>query len=186
MPAPARPSAAAQTAAAAASAAAAAEAAPVVLSDAAAAAASSDASAVHACDHCQQASANALRCSKCKTVWYCNRECQKKAWPGHKRRCNQATAAAGDAAGKANANGAAADLTSTSAAANGPSSAAGPHLPVGGAAAAALEAHLAQAAASKTDPLDAVYETAVSNKQRDPLVVMQSYDSIVCVTDAAI
>ena len=28
-----------------------------------------------------------LRCSRCKKVWYCSKECQKKHWPVHKARC---------------------------------------------------------------------------------------------------
>jgi len=30
-----------------------------------------------------------LRCSKCKLVYFCNKECQKKAWPIHKNHCNR-------------------------------------------------------------------------------------------------
>ena len=28
-----------------------------------------------------------LRCSSCKFARYCSRECQKKAWPSHKKEC---------------------------------------------------------------------------------------------------
>jgi hypothetical protein len=28
------------------------------------------------------------RCSKCKLVWYCSPECQKKNWRIHKIACN--------------------------------------------------------------------------------------------------
>ena len=29
------------------------------------------------------------RCSKCKSIWYCSRECQVGDWPNHKKACNQ-------------------------------------------------------------------------------------------------
>ena len=29
------------------------------------------------------------RCSKCKSVWYCSRECQVGDWPNHKESCNR-------------------------------------------------------------------------------------------------
>ncbi|KAL6062921.1 N-lysine methyltransferase smyd2 [Balamuthia mandrillaris] len=28
-----------------------------------------------------------LRCGRCKQAWYCDQECQKKAWPAHKASC---------------------------------------------------------------------------------------------------
>ena len=31
-------------------------------------------------------------CSKCKTVAYCSKECQKKDWEGHKKDCRPADA----------------------------------------------------------------------------------------------
>eukprot|EP00742_Colponemidia_sp_Colp-10_P004995 GILJ01005336.1.p1 GENE.GILJ01005336.1~~GILJ01005336.1.p1 ORF type:complete len:492 (+),score=87.18 GILJ01005336.1:40-1515(+) len=37
------------------------------------------------CQVCGRAAAN--RCSKCKTEWYCGRECQVKAWKQHKPIC---------------------------------------------------------------------------------------------------
>lgn len=30
-----------------------------------------------------------LRCSGCKFVYFCNQECQKKAWPLHKQHCKR-------------------------------------------------------------------------------------------------
>jgi hypothetical protein len=29
------------------------------------------------------------RCSKCKTIWYCSKECQVSDWPNHKVVCNK-------------------------------------------------------------------------------------------------
>jgi zinc finger MYND domain-containing protein 10 len=29
------------------------------------------------------------RCSKCKGVWYCSRDCQVGHWPEHKAKCNE-------------------------------------------------------------------------------------------------
>ncbi|OAX31310.1 hypothetical protein K503DRAFT_777696 [Rhizopogon vinicolor AM-OR11-026] len=28
-----------------------------------------------------------MKCSECKSVWYCSKECQKKYWPTHKPKC---------------------------------------------------------------------------------------------------
>ena len=37
------------------------------------------------CGQCGKEAKN--RCSKCKHEWYCGRECQMKAWKGHKKLC---------------------------------------------------------------------------------------------------
>ena len=39
------------------------------------------------CGYCEQACRRVLRCSKCKSVAYCGVDCQRKAWPNHKKRC---------------------------------------------------------------------------------------------------
>ena len=40
-----------------------------------------------ACDYCGGKSGDLKRCSRCKAVWYCSRNCQKDAWKTHKTRC---------------------------------------------------------------------------------------------------
>jgi len=40
------------------------------------------------CAQCGQAAATA-RCTRCKTVFYCDRECQKAHWKTHKKECGQ-------------------------------------------------------------------------------------------------
>uniref|UniRef100_A0A8C4NFT1 Zinc finger MYND domain-containing protein 10 n=1 Tax=Eptatretus burgeri TaxID=7764 RepID=A0A8C4NFT1_EPTBU len=39
------------------------------------------------------------RCSRCRTEWYCCRECQVKHWPRHKQACGMITDAQGDPPG---------------------------------------------------------------------------------------
>ena len=41
--------------------------------------------AVKQCGSCGKACA--LECSLCQAVYYCNAECQKKAWKAHKKQC---------------------------------------------------------------------------------------------------
>lgn len=48
------------------------------------------------CSHCAIyiAHNNEKRCVKCKSVLYCNRACQVKAWPGHRKACKEIAYAA--------------------------------------------------------------------------------------------
>lgn len=41
--------------------------------------------AAHHCDVCNGLAT--LRCTQCKSVWYCGRDCQRQAWPAHKHVC---------------------------------------------------------------------------------------------------
>ena len=67
-------------------------AAPAAAAAAAAGGGSSNADGGTHCDHCGTPGAR-LRCAKCKTVWYCTRDCQRAAWKSHKKTCaQQATA----------------------------------------------------------------------------------------------
>lgn len=45
-----------------------------------------DEAAQNCCGHCQTADPT-LRCARCKTVKYCDAECQKAHWPTHKPEC---------------------------------------------------------------------------------------------------
>ncbi|OAX38041.1 hypothetical protein K503DRAFT_856970 [Rhizopogon vinicolor AM-OR11-026] len=36
-----------------------------------------------------------MKCSKCKGVWYCSKECQKKHWPIHKSGCHEVERSSG-------------------------------------------------------------------------------------------
>lgn len=40
-----------------------------------------------ACQSCLKRGESLSRCSQCKTARYCNVQCQKQAWPDHKREC---------------------------------------------------------------------------------------------------
>lgn len=40
------------------------------------------------CNMCGKQNIQFLRCSKCKSVYYCNKKCQKGNWALHKRVCN--------------------------------------------------------------------------------------------------
>lgn len=39
------------------------------------------------CSACGKTAVNLLTCSRCKALHYCNRECQRKMWPEHKKVC---------------------------------------------------------------------------------------------------
>lgn len=39
------------------------------------------------CSGCGKPGESLLRCDKCKSVYYCSRDCQKKSWRAHKKEC---------------------------------------------------------------------------------------------------
>jgi hypothetical protein len=39
------------------------------------------------CDNCGQSATPLKKCSRCRSVSYCNRDCQKLAWKAHKKEC---------------------------------------------------------------------------------------------------
>lgn len=41
------------------------------------------------CAHCKTELKDKLRCAQCKTIHYCNRDCQKAHWPTHKNSCGK-------------------------------------------------------------------------------------------------
>eukprot|EP00657_Telonema_sp_P-1_P001933 TRINITY_DN14716_c0_g1_i1.p1 TRINITY_DN14716_c0_g1~~TRINITY_DN14716_c0_g1_i1.p1 ORF type:complete len:151 (-),score=46.75 TRINITY_DN14716_c0_g1_i1:72-524(-) len=41
------------------------------------------------CACCRPEEGKLSRCSRCRTVWYCSRDCQSKHWKQHKDRCVQ-------------------------------------------------------------------------------------------------
>ena len=55
-----------------------------------------DAASVAVCDACglpPDPSKKLVRCGRCKSAWYHNAECQRKAYPSHKKRCRKVKAA---------------------------------------------------------------------------------------------
>ncbi|KAG2039306.1 hypothetical protein BDR03DRAFT_1090739 [Suillus americanus] len=47
------------------------------------------------CTQCQKTLEKPLKCSKCKSVWYCSKECQKKNWSTHKPTCHEVERSSG-------------------------------------------------------------------------------------------
>lgn len=47
-------------------------------------------SRIKTCAGCHCTSANLLKCSGCKSVWYCDAKCQRLHWPIHKADCKKA------------------------------------------------------------------------------------------------
>ncbi|XP_046579180.1 uncharacterized protein LOC124286789 isoform X6 [Haliotis rubra] len=43
----------------------------------------------HSCDSCGRTSSECKKCTGCHLVFYCDRACQKKAWPVHKHICRR-------------------------------------------------------------------------------------------------
>ena len=41
------------------------------------------------CSFCGKKRLDLLKCAACKSVWYCNVQCQKKAWKSHKDKCRK-------------------------------------------------------------------------------------------------
>jgi hypothetical protein len=52
------------------------------------------------CSHCGAELSDPKRCTKCKSVRYCNRECQVADWPKHKKQCKKLAAAAAGGGGE--------------------------------------------------------------------------------------
>ncbi|KIK97925.1 hypothetical protein PAXRUDRAFT_824426 [Paxillus rubicundulus Ve08.2h10] len=47
------------------------------------------------CSTCSTARPKLQTCQRCKSVWYCSKECQRKQWPQHKTYCTPATRSKG-------------------------------------------------------------------------------------------
>jgi len=47
------------------------------------------------CTQCQTKLDKPLKCAKCKSVWYCSKECQKKNWSTHKPACHEVERSSG-------------------------------------------------------------------------------------------
>ena len=41
------------------------------------------------CGFCEKKRLDLFKCAACKSVWYCNVQCQKKAWKSHKDKCRK-------------------------------------------------------------------------------------------------
>ena len=99
-----------------------------------------------------------LRCSSCKVIYYCSKECQKNAWPAHKDQCKASAAGGAEAAGSnPSASADAQRNTSTEAASETAAEA-----EAGGTSMqAALEEVLAESAAGNANRLESLFETSV-------------------------
>ncbi|KAG1767628.1 hypothetical protein EDD22DRAFT_874672 [Suillus occidentalis] len=47
------------------------------------------------CTQCRTKLEKLLKCAKCKSVWYCSKECQKKHWSTHKPTCHEVERSSG-------------------------------------------------------------------------------------------
>ena len=41
------------------------------------------------CKNCGEKEKELLKCSRCKKVYYCGADCQRKNWPSHKLICSK-------------------------------------------------------------------------------------------------
>lgn len=41
------------------------------------------------CSNCKNERTDLLKCSICKTTFYCNKDCQKSDWPNHRQTCQK-------------------------------------------------------------------------------------------------
>lgn len=42
---------------------------------------------IHQCEECGKRGVNLRRCGRCKSVWYCGKECQRRNWELHRSSC---------------------------------------------------------------------------------------------------
>lgn len=55
------------------------------------------------CAHCNSPNMAKSRCGQCKSIWYCDRECQRQHWGSHKAQCSLLTLALLSASSQAQA-----------------------------------------------------------------------------------
>lgn len=106
-----------------------------------------------------------LRCSSCKVIYYCSKECQKNAWPAHKDQCKASAAGGGTEAAGSNPSASSDDLRNTSTEVESSETAAAAAEVGGGTSSgsmqAALEEVLAESAAGNANRLESLFETSV-------------------------